>query len=129
MPHFRDQLIAAPLKLHRRLQVLVAAQDFPAQRIAPPLKRRRPYEHRWAKMPFPRSADRGLIEAYRRALSWFSHKLFPGSADRGPIEASTGRSTQAMPLKYFRDQLIAAPLKHNGAPVVWVDSENISAIS
>ena len=68
--HFRDQLIAAPLK------PISVPVDYRDQCVA-----------------FPRSADRGPIEArpYADAGDWADVR-FPRSADRGPIEADAIRT-------------------------------------
>ena len=85
---FRDQLIAAPLKLGRLR------------------KKRQPV------ISFPRSIDRGPIEASSDlSVSIAGSRPFPRSIDRGPIEALWFPWSLSVHNSCFRDQLIAAPLK------------------
>src|SRR5260370_1307834 len=60
---------------------------------------------------FPRSADRGPIEAVESRTQAPCYAPFPRSADRGPIEARKLFASRSYLRAYFRDQLIAAPLK------------------
>ena len=84
---FRDQLIAAPLKLKRRDLGAALESAFRDQLIAAPLKQF--------------SLITLLTEVYH----------FPRSVDRGPIEAWAPQPPAGPCPESFRDQLIAAPLK------------------
>src|SRR5258708_15976891 len=66
--HFRDHVIAAPLKhhTHRTVRLILA--------------------------PFPRSRDPGPIEAISPLAGPPGELVLPRSRDRGPIEARTGES-------------------------------------
>src|SRR5207244_230917 len=66
--HFRDRLIAAPLKLWH--DTAFPSTDY----------------------TFPRSIDRGPIEADKKLLARVIHIVFPRSIDRGPIEATRAES-------------------------------------
>jgi len=61
--HFRDQLIAAPLKHYIADDTDMPIGDFRDQLIAAPLKPSPPISARKAAKRFPRSIDRGPIEA------------------------------------------------------------------
>jgi len=86
---FRDQLIAAPLKL----------AGVPAGRVD--------------RIAFPRSIDRGPIEAQSRCGRSKRNRDFRDQLIAAPLKRPEGfeRRTEAV---YFRDQLIAAPLKLGG---------------
>ena len=136
LAHFRDQLIAASLKLRSSERCGACLRHFRDQLIAASLKRQRRDALRRQIVQFPRSIDRGLIEAlYARVISATDSTPFPRSIDRGLIEAARAKSRPVPPHAFprsidrglieaprlrrtwrrrlhFRDQLIAASLKH-----------------
>ena len=86
--YFRDQLIAASLKLAVPVDhAEVTHQNFRDQLIAASLKRSYRCLQLVFDLSFPRSADRGLIEAVASQLGISPSTPFPRSADRGLIEA------------------------------------------
>src|SRR5437016_4597621 len=87
--HFRDRLIAAPLKLRHLEGMIHADVRFPRSIDRGPIEACKPTPASWPLLSFPRSIDRGPIEArqgVRACRCW--RALFPRSIDRGPIEAA-----------------------------------------
>src|SRR5205807_10331631 len=101
---FRDQLIAASLKLRDGSRI-------------------------WCTFGrFPRSIDRGLIEASADLKPTSTPTNFRDQL----IAASLKRLSSKHPERYndhFRDQLIAASLKSDLSQITNIDALNISAIN
>ena len=62
---FRDQLIAAPLKVEPLLEERQVLRQFRDQLIAAPLKVTKTAARSASSLPIPRSTDRGSIEGRR----------------------------------------------------------------